>query len=617
MCGIYAQVTLPGVRSDIDMVTDSLQRLARMEYRGYDSFGVGYITHRNPSTIVTRKAVGSVSRALSDGWHGDQPETTVCLSHTRWATHGSVTETNAHPQLSYNGSVAVAHNGVISNEHALRERLRKCGVTFSSDTDTELIAHLVSWHISAGLSVLDSTIRAANEIEGPNAFVLISTADPFSLYGASTGAPLIAMAENGRAAISSDQIVFDETKVGIVHLEDGEVARVTGDNLQVYNCKSGRRQQLDARLKQFTSSQVPPELGNFPHWMLKEISETSKAVCAALAVPESDFLDTLDLDPTKVTRWIGAGSSYYVAQLGQYFLASFGGLPSLAVSSDQARYISVPRRDDTVIAISQSGETYDTVEACKSAIASGASITSITNVPDCSLERIATRRLRQGAGPEISVLATKSVTSQAVLVGRLVLEALARGDTTYNDAAVRVLEDLRMLPIKVDSLLENVGEVRSVATEFAAVNDWFFVGNGLLYPVACESALKYREVTYKHAEGIAAGFLKHGSLSLIDKRFHTLAFLPTSSSPEFARTQAAINEVNSRGGPVITFGPDDLTSSAMRGIVRHVKVPLGSDPVSNAVIHLVTGQLFAYFAAVELGRDVDQPRSLAKSTTVP
>lgn len=631
MCGIVGVISEPGVCEDVG--PDTAERLAVLEYRGYDSFGLASLVdvrsagedrasrqRSGGAEIRVRRAVGSIGHALAHGWMDQAPATGVALAHTRWATHGGVTEANAHPHVSFDGRVAIVHNGVIENHVALRRRLKAEGIDFASDTDSEVAAHLLAWHLDRGLDLLGALRATTGELTGEYALGVVSTVDPTAVYGAKRKSPLALAHGPGRGVLASDQMALGGLDDRVVFLEDGDVVRLTATEHVVSTGSSATAVPVARPYVRLDEGHRDVDKGDYPHWMLKEINETPQAAATAAAYPAADLTGgVVDAARAGHLALVGAGSAFYVCQIGQYLFADLAGVTAQAVSSDEAEYLLRLGRDDSLIAVSQSGETFDTLEVCRAAVAGGAVLTSISNVPNSTQERLATHRIQQRSGPEICVLSTKSIVSQVVLLARLALEtgratgALAA--ETYDDH----MASLTRLPDTLRGLISSrAHDIQALAKQFSHVEDWFFIGRGLLYPAACESALKFKEVSYRHAEGMAAGFFKHGTISLIDSDFFTVALLPSARSApaRYAATLAAVSEIAARRGPVIGLGPDTADADDLTNFTAYIGLPTHGRDAADLVIQLVTGQLLAYYCALDLGREIDQPRGLAKSVTV-
>jgi glucosamine--fructose-6-phosphate aminotransferase (isomerizing) len=604
-----------GKASIVDTTVHALQLL---EYRGYDSYGVVTV---DDGALTVVKDVGPIGRAVRDGKLAGVGEATLALAHTRWATHGKVSPRNAHPHVSYDSKVAVVHNGVIENHARLRRELEASGVEFASETDSEVIAHLVARELESTGDLLTAIGRTTGRLAGEFAIAVISIDDPETVYGAKLKSPLLLTYNGQEAVLASDQMATSEIAGEVMYLDDGDVVRLRTDAAHVFTRSDGGG--LEPAHRAFASvagRYRVPDKGRFDHYMLKEIHETPAAVKAALRIPSADLASVVPASEDGKFTMVGAGSAFYVALIAQYFFAKLTRLEVAAYSSDEAGYLARFREGDALVAISQSGETFDTLEISRTAVAAGAVLTSLTNVPNSTLERLAAHNLRQGAGPEICVLSTKSIVSQVLVLIRAALEHGHATGMLDDDERVLYEQSLQRLPATLQQLLsdEGMGAIRTLAEKYSAARHWFFIARGSLYPVALESALKFKEVSYHHAEGMPAGFFKHGTISLIDENFYTVALLPSKKrDPErFSATLSNISEIKARGGPVIGLGPSDVTDDDLADFAEYLRLPYHDDDVCDVLIQLVAGQLLAYYCALSLGRDIDQPRSLAKSVTV-
>jgi glucosamine--fructose-6-phosphate aminotransferase (isomerizing) len=611
MCGIV------GMTSPEDVARDTVERLALMEYRGYDSYGLAVLSS---GELVVNKDVGSVGRALREGSFDALPVTGLALGHTRWATHGGVTPANAHPHLSYDGTVAIVHNGVIENHIQLRRSLEAEGIVFASQTDSEVAAHLIAREVERGLSLLDAITLTTTRLSGEYALGIVAVAEPGIVYGAKHKSPLVVCHDGERGVLASDQMALAGLGEQMLFLEDGDVVRVRRDGAEVFTAGSGGMAVAAHReYVRVDGGHEAADKGIHPHWMIKEIHETPSAVRIALELPAEHFTQVVPVTGDRPVTLVGAGSAFYVAQIGQYLLAELAKVFAVAMPSDEAGYLALLRPGDPIIAVSQSGETFDTLEVCRAAIDSGAVLTSISNVANSTQERISTHRIRQGSGPEICVLSTKSIVSQVILLARLALETGRVNGALSRERYQAHQDSLARLPATLGKFIDDSSAaIQALAKKHSGVEDWFFIGRGVLYPAACESALKFKEVSYRHAEGMAAGFFKHGTISLIDADFYTVALLPSpqASQDRYAATLAAVSEIAARRGPVIGMGPADANPDDLADFTDYLPLPYHNDDLADVVLQLVAGQLLAYFCALDLGREIDQPRSLAKSVTV-
>jgi glucosamine--fructose-6-phosphate aminotransferase (isomerizing) len=598
-----------------DVVDDTVRGIVSLEYRGYDSYGLSVL--RDDALHIV-KDVGSVSLAAERRAFDAVGTSPVAIAHTRWATHGSVSQRNAHPHVSADGRTAVAHNGVIENHHELRRLLVREGVTFSSETDTEVIAHLVARHVALGGSLLDAVAATVPMLEGEYAFVVMSAADPGRICGARRKSPLAVGWTDDRAVVASDQLAIGLTCDRGMYLLDGDVVVVEPGSARIYTVGPDGVVPAQRECVRIESKADQITMNGYSHFMEKETHEAPDAVRTVLRLPAELMRDGLGPEPDAQVNVTGAGSSFFVAQLAQYVFAKLARTYVIAHPSDEIANVRDFGPRDWLVGISQSGETYDTLEVARIARARGAGVTSITNVRGSSLDRVADVCIHQGSGAEVCVLSTKSIVAQVAICIRLAMErGLLNGSLTEREFQ-RLSASLERLPDTLGTILTELApRIREVGERYNFIEHWFFIGRGLCYPVALESALKFKEVSYIHAEGMPAGFFKHGTISLIDDGFYTIAFLPSrvAEAELFKVTLANISEIAARGGRVLAFGPAGATEDELEGISEYVPLPYHDD-VTDSIQLLVAGQLLAYHCAVSLGREIDKPRALAKSVTV-
>lgn len=610
MCGIVG--TIGRVSSTVQI---TLKRLAQLEYRGYDSYGIASI---QDSGISVHKQVGSIGAAMKRGEFEALPESRIALAHTRWATHGGVTQKNAHPHVSFDGRIALVHNGVIENYATLRSELMAQGIRFLSETDTEVLAHLIAQNIASGMSTLDAISATISRAIGEYALGIVRLDEPGYLYGAKRRSPLLVCASDDESVIASDQSALLGMSADIIYLEDGDVVRVSVGSCEVFAGEGALKPVERPRVKLKRQISVISR-GTYDHFMIKEINDIPEVATTALAIPAEQLREALPKEKTDRMIMVGAGSAYYVSAIGSYLFSKFAGMSVPSYASDEAGYLTHFGPHDTVVAVSQSGETFDTLEVCRSAVAKGAKLTSISNVPDSTQERMAHNRIQQGCGVEVCVLSTKSIISQVLIVARMALET-GKQNGHLSEARYAELEaSLARVPQTLRTVIsECSGVIRTLAEKYCKQEHWFFVGRGMLYPVGLESALKFKEVSYHHAEGIAAGFFKHGTISLIKEDFYTVALYPSPKADHerYLATLANVSEIVARKGPVLGFGPRGLPVQDVQNCVDYVGLPFHDDDLADVLVLLVAGQLFAYYCALTLGREIDQPRSLAKSVTV-
>ena len=581
MCGIVGTVTAEDTQID----KHTLDRLRLLEYRGYDSFG--FVNE----SMTPRKYVGAISRTEIDD-SVFPPKSTLAIAHTRWATHGKVTTHNAHPHFCAYGEFAVVHNGVISNYRGLRRVQEMCGATFKSATDTEVIPNLIYTEYKSDPTASPETIvwRATRKLDGEYAILVISKHWPDTIVCAKYESPLVVGLRAKMCAVASDETALAPDFTQCVHLEDHEVLTLKVEGGCTY-ATSSLTQDFEGRFTEISVDLRHSSKGQFPDFMSKEMAE----------IPDTIFRATqVQIDPAHFHSHrillSGCGSAYYAAWIGQMIRQSLTpGADTLAYPADEILNAVNPNVFDTAIFVSQSGETYDVLNPLK-LIQKNVKTACVTNVGGSSLARAVDIPIIQNAGPERCVLSTKSIISQCAILYRMF-----GGEDKYlamlASAWGRVFSDSRFIK-----------QIRDLAVRHTHTDHYFHVGRGALHPVAMENALKLKEVTYCHAEGMGAGFFKHGTLSLIDDRFLVFAHLPSRQYNRelFDLTEANIEEIEARGGHVIRVGHEADHDFTLPEVC----------PELNTLLHLGFGQHYAYFKARTLGRDVDQPRSLAKSVTV-
>ncbi|HTM11092.1 MAG TPA: glutamine--fructose-6-phosphate transaminase (isomerizing) [Verrucomicrobiae bacterium] len=602
MCGIVGSI---GENPIAPILVESI---ARLEYRGYDSCGLATI---NSHGIEIRKAVGAVEDVAAAGdfasAHGD-----IGIAHTRWATHGGVSLVNAHPHLSCDGEFAVVHNGIISNHQALRAELRERGHRFASETDTEILAHLLEETHHGGASVEQAFVEALKRLEGTFAIAMISARDAKKIYCARQQSPLILGLSPQTSYIASDVNAFLPYTRRAVLLEDGEYAVVARDGYCVRAIEDGmtrpkRITEIDWHIDSIGKA-------GHRHYMEKEICEQPETVRHALAVNHEEIAAIAHaMSRSRPNVLVGVGTTYYVALYGQYLLGALAGEFAPAISSDETEALAPADPGGLMLAISQSGETFDTLQALRRARAAGARTAAIVNVPGSSMTREADLVVQQDSGPEICVISTKAAAAQLVLLTRLAVEVARAKQRVRNGKYQKIIDDLCALPHVIQSALGSIRPaIRDLAWRYHQKPNWFFLARGLFTPMAYEAALKMKEVTYLHAEGMPAGFLKHGTLSLVDEETPCVFLIPPEEDKTlFDLTMSSLEEVRARKGKVIALAFDRVPGGADTEII----LPPAS-PVTAPLLHLVAAQLLAYETALLLGRNIDRPRSLAKSVTV-
>ncbi|MNX12807.1 Glutamine--fructose-6-phosphate aminotransferase [isomerizing] [compost metagenome] len=612
MCGIV------GAIANRDVVPVLIEGLKRLEYRGYDSSGIAVLDQRQAQPDVRRvRRTGRVAEmekaAASEGF-----DALLGIGHTRWATHGGVTEANAHPHISH--GVALVHNGIIENHEEQREKLRALGYVFESQTDTEVIAHLMHHHLKGGDSLLSALQRTVKELTGAYALAVMSRAEPDHFVCARMGCPLLVGLGEGENFVASDVSAIVSATRRVIFLEEGDTADVRRDGVQVYD---EHNQPVDRGVHLSDVSLASLELGPYRHFMQKEIHEqpralgdTIEAAIDAGGFPAELFGKNAEavLAGIEGVQILACGTSYYAGLTARYWIESISGLPCSVEIASEYRYRAAyanPRH--LIVTISQSGETLDTMEALKYAKSLGHLHTlSICNVPESAIPRASELVCYTRAGAEIGVASTKAFTTQlaalfqlTVVLGKLHGRVDAAQEADY-------LEQLRFLPGSVQHALNMEPQIAAWAERFARKSSALFLGRGLHYPIALEGALKLKEITYIHAEAYPAGELKHGPLALVDEDMPVVVIAPNDSLLE--KVKSNMQEVRARGGELFVFADQDSNFAESEG-VHVIRTPRHAG-VLSPVVHTIPVQLLAYHTALARGTDVDKPRNLAKSVTV-
>jgi glucosamine--fructose-6-phosphate aminotransferase (isomerizing) len=611
MCGIVGYI---GDQSSVGIILDGLKRL---EYRGYDSAGIAVV---GPEGLQIRRAAGRIK--VLEGLLAEQPlRGTVGIGHTRWATHGRPTDDNAHPHRDGSGNLVVVHNGIIENYLPIKERLQAEGHRFMSETDTEVIAHLIERHLRDTPRLDEAVRRALHELRGSYAIAVLSRQAPDRLVAAKHGAGSVVVGlGQGETYLASDIPAILAHTRDMVILEDEDVAVITRHGVEITGLDGVPVARDPQRI---LWDPILAEKGGYRHFMLKEIYEQPRAVADTLrgrVQPEGGtvVLPDIGLDPDVVhgiqrVVLVACGTSHHAAIVGRFMLERLAGIASEVDLGSEFRYRDAVVGPDTlIVALSQSGETADTLGAVKAARVKGAPIVGITNIVGSALSREATGVLYTHAGPEIGVASSKTFTATLVACYLLALWlGRRRGVLSAEDGKKHIL-DLLELPRLMEKTLEREPAVADLSRELAREHNFLFLGRGIQYPIALEGALKLKELSYIHAEGYPAGEMKHGPIALIDDRMPVVVLAPRDGS--YDRMMGNLEEVRARDGRVIAFGHEgdrDLKAKAHAVI----DVPSSSDLLSPLLMAIPL-QLLAYHVAVRLGRDVDQPRNLAKSVTV-
>ncbi|NYT39174.1 glutamine--fructose-6-phosphate transaminase (isomerizing) [Sphingomonas sp. R-74633] len=606
MCGI---VGIVGKEDVAERLYDGLKRL---EYRGYDSAGIATDVE---GRIERRRASGKLVNLGKELAANPLPGTTG-IAHTRWATHGGPTTNNAHPHAT--GEVALVHNGIIENFKALRDELLARGRTFESETDTEVVAHLVSEKVEAGMAPAEAVAEVLPRLHGAFALAILFRQHPDLLVGARLGSPLVVGYGEGETYLGSDALALAPLTQRIAYLEEGDWVVITRDGAQIFDKDNNPVE------RPITISGVTGELvskGNHRHYMLKEIYEQPIVVAQTLrsylqrmeeqvTLPIPDF----DLSAIKRVTIVACGTSFYAGMVAKYWFEQFARVAvDLDVASEFRYRAPVMEEGGLMIVISQSGETADTLAALRHARAEGQTIAAVVNVPTSSMAREADLLLPTHAGPEIGVASTKAFTCQLAVLAALAAN-LAKAKGKLSDAEEKALvKHLAEAPAALNAALAYDEAIQAMSGVVAAARDVLYLGRGTDYPLALEGALKLKEISYIHAEGYAAGEMKHGPIALIDDAVPVIVIAP--SGPLFEKTVSNMQEVQARGGKVILISDYDGIEAAGEGCVATITMPK-VHPLIAPLVYAVPVQLLAYHVAVAKGTDVDQPRNLAKSVTV-
>ncbi len=609
MCGIV------GIVSNKSVVKPLIDGLKSLEYRGYDSAGVAVINDHQPINI---KQVGRVELLDQEVTHNDEAMNAIIgIGHTRWATHGAPTTINAHPHSNSSNTIFVVHNGIIENFKEIKILLENEGYKFISDTDTEVIPHLIDYYLKTEKTFKQAFTRALDDLHGAYAIAALYTKTPDSIYVARLSSPLLIGIGNKENYVASDaSAIINHTKQ-VVYLKDYEMAVLTNKSVKIHNFK--RKTEIIPKTEELDFDLEKAKLGNFPNYLLKEIfdsPETVRLASAGRVRSGSNIIKLGGLENVKeqlkyIDRIVIAacGTSYYAGLVGEYLIEEIAGLPVEVQLASEFKYRSEPfSRSTALIAISQSGETADTIAAIKKVENYGVLKLGIVNAIGSTISRITDAGVYCHAGPELSVASTKAFIAQVTVLTEIAL-SLSNGNSPLFKPLV---DELSILPEKIVSILGQSKNIEQLAKKYSKYKDFIFMGRGYAYPCALEGALKLKELTYIHAEGYAAGEMKHGPLAMIDANFPTFVIATDSTMTD--KTLSNISEIKARGGPIIA-----LVSEGNKSIKSYtddvIYVPKTLEQTQPLVVATAL-HLFAYHMAMALGRNVDRPRNLAKSVTV-
>ncbi len=582
-----------------------------LEYRGYDSCGVALM---NGKKLKVKKNIGGVEEFFRKENILAQ-KAKIGLAHTRWATHGQVVRENTHPFNSTDKKFAVVHNGIISNHRALREQLEREGFLFESETDSEVIPHLLEKFYKQEKDVEDALVKTLNLLEGTFALAFITEHQPGSIFCAKRESPLMLGIGDEFKFIGSDFNAFVEYTRNAVIIDDGEYAIISRDAYVVKNYFT--RMEVEKPIIKIDWDSETSKKGGYPHYMLKEIYEQPQTISNALELLDGPLDKLVDMiSESNRVYLVGVGSTFYVAKFGNYAFSTYAGEFFPAVSSDEFTALASLDKNSLALAISQSGETFDTLTALKYAKSQKAKTAAIVNVMGSSISRLVDHSVLQGSGPEISVISTKAALTQIILMLLLALKLGVKNKRLSKVKYKEHIKSLREAPSIIHSVLnERSGFIHRIASRYSQAKHWLYLGKGVYFPVALESALKMKEVAYVHAEGMPGGFLKHGTLALIDDDIFSIVFIPPKTDKALYESSIhCVEEIRARSGFVLGIHFDERGKNKDLFSEELILPPV--PPILAPIIQLVIGQLFAYFTATSLKRTVDRPRFLAKSVTV-
>jgi len=612
MCGIIGYI---GYREAAPLL---LQGLKRLEYRGYDSAGVAVFANSGSKEgIVVRRSVGKLGN-LEQVLHDNPVHGVVGMGHTRWATHGRPSEENAHPHRA--GQVVVIHNGIIENYLELRHELLNKGRTFSSETDTEVISHLIDEYIHEGRSFTQATRATLQRLHGSFALVALCESEPDTILTAKNSTPIVIGLGEGENFIASDIPAVLEYTRRVAFLDDGEMAEVTREGVAFCDFQG---HPLARPARHISWDALTAQKGGYKHFLLKEIHEQPQAIIDTMRGRISPQAGTVSLeelntqseglDALKRLTLVACGTAWHACLIGKFFFEELARLPTEVDYGSEFRYRNSPLAPHTaVLAVSQSGETIDTLAALEGGKLAGALTLAICNVVDASIPRKADLVLYTHAGPEMSVASTKAFTTQLTALYLLAVHLGQRRGVLSQEKSYKLIEDLMNLPALVQESLAKEKSIAKIAKKYGHAKDVLYLGRGVNYPIALEGALKLKEISYIHAEGYPAGEMKHGPIALIDEEMPVVVCLP--KDPVYLKTLSNMKEVEARGGRIIAL--TDAPSPELEEIAWEIIQVPTTNHLLMPILLTIPLQLLAYHIAVYRGTDVDQPRNLAKSVTV-
>jgi glucosamine--fructose-6-phosphate aminotransferase (isomerizing) len=612
MCGIVGYV---GNKNAVAIIMNGLKRL---EYRGYDSAGIALL---GDDLFICKKGgkIAALQMSLERADHGDLNRYHTGIGHTRWATHGAPSDINAHPHSDCHNEIVVVHNGIIENFSVIKIMLKEKGHTLRSETDTEVIAHLIEYHYSRSNDLLDAVMKALSRLEGTYGLCIMSKREPGRIIAARNGSPLILGAGDGEMIIASDASAIVEHTNRVIYLEDREIIDVRSDSFKIYDLDL---KKIDRKIEDIDWDITSIEKMGYDHFMLKEIFEQPETIRNAFRGRAVIETGTIRLDGLRLSEdelnginrviFIACGTSWHAGLIGEYLIEEYARIPVEVEYASEFRYRKpILKRGDLVIVISQSGETADTLAALREAKSKGIKVLGITNVVGSTIARESDGGIYIHAGPEIGVASTKAFTSQVTVLIQLTL-MLARRKDLHAEEARACIEELHEIPDKVRSVLNSNDSIRKIAQIHKDHKNFLYLGRGINFPVALEGALKLKEISYIHAEGYPAAEMKHGPIALIDENMPVVFIAPKDII--YDKIISNMEEVKARGGNIIAIASDG--DDAIQRYSDHIIFVPEVKKIFSPLLTVIPLQLLAYHIAVLRGCDVDQPRNLAKSVTV-
>lgn len=609
MCGIVGYV---GKRPAQDIVVSGLKSL---EYRGYDSAGIALMdSQTRPELIKQVGRVDSLQKLLDEQQPAKAP---IAIGHTRWATHGAPTVTNAHPHTNQAGTIFVVHNGIIENYAELRASLEKAGYEFVSQTDTEVVPHLIDFYTRSTKSFAEAFEKTLRDLRGAYAILAMTTAEPNTLFAARLSSPMVVGVGEGEYVIASDPAAIMEHTKDVIYIDDHEMVTITASGHHIRHLKNGGHINRKVEHLDFDVNQAT--LGDYPDFMLKEIYEapaTIRSASLGRVKPETNALKLGGLENVQsqlqyIDRIVivACGTSYYAGLVGEYFIEELAGIPVEVQLASEFKYRDEPfSRSTALLAISQSGETADTIAALKKVEDYGVLRLGVVNAVGSTIARMTDAGVYCHAGPEQAVASTKAFIAQVTVLLEIALYLNSGSSKLYKP----LLAEIDALPKKAEAVLQQADAIKKIAGKYQDYRDFLFIGRHLAYPCALEGALKLKEISYIHAEGYAAGEMKHGPLAMIDKNFPTFAI--ATSSPQLEKTFSNIEEIKARSGSVVAVATKG--NKAITKLTTDVIFVPETMPQAQPLLVAIVMQLFAYYIAKGKGFNVDRPRNLAKSVTV-